>query len=380
MTRYHPAPIMRLRRSILALGAFFALGGGIAACGSGVPGNAVVDVAGNPITTQAFDHWMYVAAKGNVAQGGGSGPVIVPTDPPSFTGCIAQARRQVPQVRKESASQIRGQCASLFTALSSQVLDTLIRGYWYQADARKEGVKVTDAQVQQQFNSEKNAQFPTQAQFQTFLAQYGYTIQDLLYRTRLQLVYNRLIAKHTKSVTNTDIANYYATHKSQFGTPETRNLRIVLTKTKSQAQAALSALNSGQSWTAVAKKYSIDPATKNKGGVLDNVTQGQTDRSLEKAAFSAKLNTLVGPVAGQFGYYVVEVTKVTTGTQKSLAQSTSLIRQTLLAQTQSNAQYAVDNQAKRDWRSQTKCRSGFAMIDCSGYKAPKTTSTTTPGG
>jgi foldase protein PrsA len=371
---------MKFRRSILALGAFFVLGAGIAACGSGVPGNSVADVAGNPITTQAFNHWMYVAAKGNAAQSGPGSPVVVPTDPPDFKGCIAQARKLVSAVAKQKDSQIRSECKNLFTSLSSQVMDFLIRAYWYQADAAKQHVTVTPAEVQQRFNAERQAQFPSQAQFQAFLSQSGYTMDDLLFRTRVQLLYNKLIQKQTKPVTNADIAAYYASHRSQFGSPETRSLRIVLTKTQSQAQAAKSALSSGQSWDAVAKKYSIDPATKNKGGVLNNISKGQTDQALESAAFSAKVGQVVGPVHGQFGYYVIEVTKVTKGNQKSLAQSTAAIRQTLVAQSQTSAQSKVDAQAKKNWLSKTTCRSDYAMADCSGYKAPKGSSTTTTTG
>jgi foldase protein PrsA len=369
---------MKLRQFTLALGAFFAVAIGLSACGSGVPGNSVADVAGNPITTQAFNHWMFVAAKGNSAQSGGSAPVIVPNDPPSFSNCIKQARKEISQVAKQSDSQLRTECRTLFTSLSSQVLDFLIRAYWYQADAAKHHVTVTPAQVQNQFNLEKQSQFPTPSQFQTFLGQSGYTLQDLLFRTRVQVIYNKLISKETKPVTNATIAAYYESHKSQFGTPETRNLRIVLTKSQSQAQAALSALKSGQSWNAVAKKYSIDPTTKNKGGVLQNVSKGGQDAALEQAAFSAPVNKLVGPVKGQFGYYVVQVTKITPGTQKSLAQATALIRQTLSSQAQSAAQSAVDNRAKKEWLSQTKCRGAYAMADCSGYKPPKGGSTGIP--
>ena len=86
---------MKFRRSILALGAFFVLAVAVAACGSNVPGDSVADVAGNPVTTQAFNHWMYVAAKGNAAQSGPGAPVVVPTDPPAFKGCIAQASKLV---------------------------------------------------------------------------------------------------------------------------------------------------------------------------------------------------------------------------------------------------------------------------------------------
>ena len=336
---------MKVRRSILALGAFFVLGAGIAACGSGVPGDSVADVAGNPITTQAFNHWMYVAAKGAAAQSGPGSPVVVPTDPPNFKGCIAQARKLVSQVASQKDSQIRSECKNLFNSLSSQVMDFLVRAYWYQADAAKQHITVTPAQVQQRFQAERLAQFPTNAQFQAFLTAYGYTTNDLLFRTRVQLLYNKLIQKQIKPVTNADISAYFSSHRSQFGTPETRNLRIVLTKTQSQAQAAKSALSSGQSWDAVAKKYSIDPATKSHGGVLNNLSKGQTDQTLESAAFSAQVGKVVGPVKGQFGYYVIQVTKVNGGSQKSLAQSTAAIRQTLVSQSQSIAQGKVDAQA-----------------------------------
>ena len=373
-----PSRPVKLRRSLTALGAFFALGAAISACGSGVPGNSVADVAGNPITLQAFNHWMYVAAKGNAAQGGSSSPVIVPNDPPNFANCIAQARKEFPAVAKLSNAQLKSACASLFTSLSSQVMDFLIRGYWYQADAAKQHIHISNAQVQKEFNTEKSQQYPTASAFQTFLKQYGYTLQDLLFRVRLNLIYKALIAKHNKPVTDAQVAAYYYAHATQFGTPATRNLRIVLTKTQSQANAAKAALQAGQSWNAVAKKYSTDPATKNKGGVMTNVSSGTTDQALEKAAFSSSVSKIIGPVKGQFGYYVVEVTKITPGTHKSLAQESALIRQTLVGLQQQTAQTTVDNTAKKAWLSQTTCRSGYSMADCSGYKAPKTSTSATP--
>jgi foldase protein PrsA len=319
---------------------------------------------------------MYVAAKGNAEQEGSTSSVIVPTDPPNFTGCIAEARKEISTVAKQTDAEIRSECKTLFTSLSSQVMDFLIRAYWYQADAVKQHVTVTNAEVEQQFATEKNSEFPTASQFNTFLTESGYTLQDLLYRTRVQLIYNKLLAKETTPISSADISNYYNAHKSQYGTAETRNLRIVLTKSQSQAQAALSALKSGQSWDAVAKKYSIDPTTKDKGGVLDGVSEGGEDAALEQAAFSAPINKVEGPVKGQFGYYVVEVTKITPGTQKTLAEVTSQIRSTLTSAQSSSAQTKVDNRVKKEYGTQTKCRTAYAMSDCAGYKAPKTSTST----
>jgi foldase protein PrsA len=363
---------MSLRRRVAALCAFFVVALGVAACGSNVPGNSVAFVAGNPVTTVAFKHWMFVAAKGQAASSPGA-PLVVPTDPPDFNGCVSQVRKQVPNLSKVPAKQLKATCKQLFTSLSTQVLDFLIRSYWYQALAAKEHVVVTNAQVQQAFNKDKQQQFGgSEAQFKNFLTQSGQTLQDVIYRVRVNLLYVKLVNKQVKPVTQSEIAAYYNSHKSQYGTQETRDLRIVLTKTFSSASAALKALRNHQSWTAVAKKYSIDSATKNKGGLLTNVSRGQQDQALDQAAFSAPLNTLMGPIKSQFGYYIVEVTKINPATQQSLSQAQAQIRQTLTQQSRTNAASLVDKRARKAYQSQTFCRSpSYVMADCSGYKPPK---------
>src|ERR1700761_7652216 len=310
---------MKSLRSILALGAFFVVVvGAIAGCGSssgssaGVPGDSVAVVAGNPITTKAFKHWMYVAAQGQAAQSPGS-PVIIP-DPPNYTQCIADARKDIPSLAKTPAKTLKTDCSQLFTTLSGQVMDFLIKAYWYQADAHKLGINVTDAQVQKALTAAKKSQFSTDAQFQSFLKTSGQTVQDITFRVRVNQIFQKLSAKHPTKVTPAAIATYYNNHKSQFGTPQTRNLQIILTKTLAEANAAKKAIEGGQSWAVVAKKDSIDPS-KSKGGVLTGVTAGQQDSTLSKAAFAAPVNKVIGPVKSQFGYYVIKVTKITPATQ-----------------------------------------------------------------
>src|SRR2546423_12685182 len=228
---------MKTLRSIPALGAFFVLIAlAVSACGSGIPGDSVADMSGNPVSTKAFNPWMYVAAAGQAAKSPGQ-PVIVPNDPPNFNNCIAQVRKQIPALKKTTDKQLRVDCKQLFTSLSSQVMDFLIKAYWYQADAHKLGINVTDAQVQKALNQAKKGQFSTPAQFKAFLKQSGQTLQDILFRVRVQQVFRKLLAKHSTTVTNAQIASYYASHQSQFGTPATRDLRIVLTKTQARANA-----------------------------------------------------------------------------------------------------------------------------------------------
>jgi foldase protein PrsA len=317
---------------------------------------------------------MFVAAKSQAAQSPGQ-PVIVPNDPPNFNKCIAQARKDFPSLAKASVKTLRADCKQLFTSLSSQVMDFLIKAYWYQADASKLHVKVTDAEVQKAFTTARNQQFPNGKGFDNFLSQTGQTTQDILFRFRINTIVQKLVAKHKSTVTQADIQKYYSTHSSQFGTQESRNVRVVLASSQANALAAKKALSSGQSWAAVAKKYSTDSGTKNSGGLLTGLTKRQADPALAAAAFSAPTGKLLGPVKGQFGYYIYEVLKVTPGTHQTLAQATPLIRQQLTSQQQQGAQSAVDNHAKKDWLRQTTCRSQYAMADCKGYKAPKKATT-----
>jgi foldase protein PrsA len=374
---------MTFRRWLLALGAFFSVAVVIAGCGSSsVPSGSVVDVSGNTITTRAFNHWMYIAAKGQTQSSPGA-PLVVPNDPPDFNGCVAQVRRQVPNLSKVPSKQLKATCKQLFTSLSAQVLGVLIPAYWYQADAARHHVSVSNQAVQNALHREIRAQFGAgQSGFQNYLKQSGQTTQDVLYRVRVNLIYQKLVKQELKPVNNSEISAYYAAHATQFGTPERRDLRVVLTKTQSAANAAKSALSNGQSWTKVAKRYSTDSATKNKGGQLTNVTEGQQDQALDKAAFSAPVGKLQGPIKSQFGYYLVEVTKIHKATHESLAKARPTIQQTLTLQARQSAQSAVDKRARKEYQSKTKCLSAYMMNDCSGYKPPKgaTGTQTTPGG
>ncbi len=368
---------MKSRWSIPALGAFFvAIALVVSGCGaSGVPANAVATVAGNPISKRAFDHWLYLDFKQQSAQSPSS-PVIVPSDPPQFASCVSELRAGIPQLAKKPTATLRADCASAFSQALPKLMGLFIKSYQYQAYAHKIGVNVTDAQVEKQLLKERGTQLKSEAAYTAFLKQSGYTNADLLWQVRSSLLDTKMQAKYDTKVSSADIAAYYKAHSSTFGTPETRNLRIVLAKTAATAKTALAALKHGQSWATVAKKYSTDPTTKNNGGLLTNVSKGQEDASLSAAAFAAPKGTLVGPVKGQFGYYVLQVIKITPATHQSLAKATPEIKQTLTSQKSASAQAAIDKKVQALYGSRTLCAKAYSVSGCHGYKKPKTTATT----
>jgi foldase protein PrsA len=375
---------MLLKYRSLALCAFFVVPALVlSACGGDVPGNSVAKVGDQSIKKATFDHWMQIAA---VSQAGQANPNSTTTpkaqipDPPNFTKCVANKKATAAKPAKgqpePTEAQLKGQCKQEYNTLRDQVLEFLIRGNWIEQETDKQNVKISDKEVQKQIDAAVKQAFQNPADFQKFLQRSGLTQADVFYQQRNQLLQQKLTEKVTKAqskVSDAQIAAYYNKNKSKFATPERRDLRIVLTKSQAKAAQAKRALESGQSWKSVAKEYSVDQASKAKGGVLTGVAKGQQEKALDDAIFKADKGKLVGPIKTQFGYYVLDVSKVTPAKQQSLEQSKASIQQILTSDGQRKALDKFGKDYRKRWKAETACRKGFTTADCKN--GPKTQST-----
>jgi parvulin-like peptidyl-prolyl isomerase len=360
-----------------------------------VPGNAVARVGDVSVKRSDFDHWMKIAAASSSQASndpdhpspGGSAEVPVP---PNFTACVAEKRKTAPKPAKgqpkPTDATFKAQCKQEYEGLRDQVLQFLISSEWIIGEAKDQGIKVSDKDVDKQFETTKKQSFPKEADFKKFLTQSAMTVADVKYRVKVDALSNKLRDKVTKGkdkVTDDQIQTYYNKNKARFAQPERRDLRIVLTKTKPKAEEALAALNSGQSFKTVAKKFSIDQASKSRGGVLLAVAKGQQEKALDTAVFAAAKGKLVGPVKTQFGYYVFKVQKITKASQQTLAQARTTIRQLLASQNQQKSLESFVKDFTKKWKDKTNCRSGYVISDCKNAPKPKTTtagqSTVPPG-
>jgi foldase protein PrsA len=360
---------VRLVLALCALTALVAVGAG---CG-GVPGNAVATVDGTSINKDDFNHWMTIAAKTS-----GQPNASVP-DSPEFTKCVDQKKKSTPKPKKGETAptddQLKQQCKQEYEALRDQVMQLLTSFQWIEGEAEEQGIKVSDAEVKKSFEEQKKQSFPKEADYQKFLKDNGQTEEDILQRVKLDLLSNKIrdkIIKGKDKVTDAEISDFYNKNKQRFAQPERRDLRIVLTKGEAKANEAKAALENGQSWNSVAKKYSIDEASKAQGGKLPAQAKGTLEKALDQAVFSAQKGQIKGPVKTQFGWYVFEVDKVTKASQQSLEQAKETIRQTLASQNQQKAldKFVADFQKK--WKERTECQKGYVTQVCKGAKATPT--------
>jgi foldase protein PrsA len=240
-------------------------------------------------------------------------------------------------------------------------------------------ISVTDADVKKAFDQQKKQSFPKEADYQKFLKQYGQTQDDIMQRVRLDLLSNKIrdkVIKGKDTVTDAQIQDFYNKNKARFAQPEKRDLRVVLTKGKADAQKAYDALKAGGSWKTIAKKYSIDDTSKSAGGKLPAQAKGTLDKQLDDAVFSADKGKLMGPVKTQYGYYVFTVTGITPASQQTLAQAKATIKQTLQSQDQQKALDTFVKDFTKRWKDKTECSKGFTTTNCKN--GPKATPTPTP--
>ena len=130
--------------------------------------------------------------------------------------------------------------------------------------------------------------------------------------------------------------------RSQWGKPEERRASHILVSVaadakeadrnaaKAKAEAIADRVRKApKSFADVAKKESQDPGSAPQGGDLGFFQRGRMVKAFEDAAYAAKKGEIIGPVASDFGYHVIQVTDVKPAQVKSLAEATPEIEASL---------------------------------------------------
>ncbi len=341
----------------------------LAACGNEVPPGAVAKVGDSEITQEEFDKWLTTAFKGQAQ--GGTAPV---PDPPDYKKCVA-AKKKVPAAEgqaKQSDAQLKKQCEQEHEQIKREVMQFLIQAEWVQQEAEERDIDVSDKAVAKSFEDQKKQAFPTDKAYAAFLKSSGMTEEDILFRVKLDQLQQKLTQKVTeesKKVSDADVEEYYEKNKKRFAQPERRDLLVILTKSEAKAEQAKKALEDGDPWKEVVKKYSIDEASKAQGGRLPAVAKGQQEKALDEAVFAASKGKVMGPVKTQFGWYVFQVVKITPASQQELAESKDTIKNLLRSERQQKALDQFIKDFRERYKDETECAEDYRVAECKN--APK---------
>jgi foldase protein PrsA len=184
-------------------------------------------------------------------------------------------------------------------ALQSMVTQDLVFQY-----AKDHNITVSDQEVTDKLN-EIQQHFPP-GQFETMLKSQGITMDDARKLVRENLLTTKAVDQNI-NVTDAQVNDYLKQQHLVIGQPSQVRARHILVKTKAQADMIEAQLKKGGDFAALAKQYSQDPGTKDKGGELGWFGPGQMVPAFQNAAFALKPNQISAPVQTPFGWHVIQV-------------------------------------------------------------------------
>lgn len=147
-------------------------------------------------------------------------------------------------------------------------------------------------------------------------------------RQNLQISDDQLKAQYQKDIQQYEVPN--RVHVEHILLMTVGKTDAEVEEIKKRAEDILSQLKKGAKFEDLAKKYSEDPGTKDKGGDLGWIIQGQTVPEFEKAAFSLPVGSLSDLVKTQYGFHILKIMEKETAHTKPFEEVKDSIRTPLL--------------------------------------------------
>jgi foldase protein PrsA len=208
--------------------------------------------------------------------------------------------------------------------LQQMVQESLIDQY-----ATNNHITVTDAEINQREDQLK-ANFPN-GSWSEMLKARNLTEADVKNALREQIILDKALAKDV-TITPAQVKSYFDKNHAAFDKPEEVQARHILVPDLATANKVEALLKQGKNFADLAKQYSTDPGSKDKGGELGWFRRGQMVPSFDKAAFSLPVGAISQPVKSPFGYHIIQVEGRQPGQKATLANSTARITEMLRQQ------------------------------------------------
>jgi parvulin-like peptidyl-prolyl isomerase len=289
---------------------------------------------------------------------------------------------------KQQGSTFPKPGTSAYQQMQTAILDTLVQQAEFSIEAKKLHLAVASAAVAAQVKTIIDKQFGgSTAKYLAGLKSEGYTDAELRQAIAERLLELKLFDSVTKAAkaTPAEIQAYYEQNLSLYQTPATRKVREILAgkNKKALAEQIYAQLKSGSgTYETLAKRYSQDPGSKDKGGQF-TATDGRDVPAFDAAVFapSAKTGVVLKPVnTPQYGWFVIEpVGSVTPAVTKPESEEAASIRKTLdTTQEQASFEKWVATVAKGFCGdSQINYRAGYSPSPdpCASVTTPQATTT-----
>ncbi len=223
--------------------------------------------------------------------------------------------------------------------ISKAVIDQLVAQRLVVQEGRKLNIAAGDKEVEEQLATIKQ-RFPGEAEFTSALARNGLTLAALREMIRVNLTQRNVAEKvAVAAVSDDEVRKLYDTNPALYDKPAQIKVSHILLRmgekgTESVANAKVkivqAKLADGAKFEDLAKQYSEDPGSAERGGDLGYVTKGTLVKEFETVAWALKPGQTSGPVRTQYGLHIIRVHETKAAEKGSFEKVKEEIRAQLL--------------------------------------------------
>ena len=184
-------------------------------------------------------------------------------------------------------------------------------------------VTVDDTEIKAAYDKNKSSyQVPEKR-----VVRYGLIDTNQLRQT-IQIPDDELRAQYQQDIQQYEVPNRVHVQHILFMTVGKTDAEVE--ETRKKAEDVLKQARSGKDFTELAKQYSEDPGSKDKGGDLGWIVQGQTVPEFQTVAFSLEKGKISELVKTQYGFHIIKVLDKETAHTKPFEEVKDSIRAPLV--------------------------------------------------
>jgi len=191
-------------------------------------------------------------------------------------------------------------------SIKNNVTEQLINSTLLYQHAKSENIKVTDNEIDNEFNKIRDS-FDSEEAFNEALRRNNLTSNQLRDSLRRQLEIDKVIQQEYDNIeiTEEELQDFYVENQEYFFQPEKRKVRHILLDDYEEAEKTLNQLKDGiADFEKLAREKSIGPSAED-GGDLGYITKGQMVEEFEEAAFSLDVGEISEIVQTEYGYHIL---------------------------------------------------------------------------
>ncbi|WP_326908616.1 peptidylprolyl isomerase [Sedimentibacter sp. MB31-C6] len=204
---------------------------------------------------------------------------------------------------------------------SDYIIENLISTLLLVDASEKEGITVSDEELQTQFENYK-ANFASEEEYNTYLETSDMTEEYLLDELKKEQMITKYLEVKIENLEPTDKELSVIFDDLKLG--EKVRASHILVETEEEANTVLDRLDGGEIFEDLAKEISVDGSAAN-GGDLDYFAYTDMVQPFSDKAFSMEIGDVSEPVKSEFGYHIIKLTDKTKDETVTLESQKSLL-------------------------------------------------------